>query len=66
MPPELAILDVQMPALVVLLVAGACVSAIADRLLAVLDIYRFVWHPSLFRASVLAICICVPGLIVYR
>ncbi len=66
MAPELAMLDVQMPALVVLAIAGACASAIIDRLFAALGVYRFVWHPSLCRASVLAICICAPGLAVYR
>lgn len=66
MPPELTILDVHMPALVALVLAGACVSAIVDRALAALGVYRFVWHPSLVRASVLALCICIPGLLVYR
>lgn len=66
MPPELAILDVQMPTLVMLVLVGACVSAIVDRVLAALGVYRFVWHPSLVRASVLALCIFVPGLLVYR
>ena len=66
MSPELAILDVQMPAVVVLAIAGACLTAVIDRVLAAVGVYRFVWHPSLFRASLLAICICVAGLIVYR
>lgn len=66
MAPELAIFDVHMPALVVLALLGACVAAALDRVFAALGVYRCVWHPALFRASVLALCICVPGLLVYR
>ncbi len=37
-----------------------------DRLLALTGLYRVVWHPSLFRASLL-VCICsVLGLVAFR
>ena len=39
---------------------------LVDRLLAMSGLYRFVWHPALFRASLL-VCICgLLGLAVYR
>jgi hypothetical protein len=49
-----------------LFVIGALISWVFDRVLAAIGLYRFVWHPSLFRASML-VCICgTLGLVVYR
>jgi hypothetical protein len=39
---------------------------VVDRALALTGLYRVVWHPALFRASLL-VCICgTLGLIAYR
>lgn len=66
MPREIAIFDVYVPALVLLLIAGAALTWMVDRLCARAGLYRVVWHPSLFRASLL-VCVCgVTGLTVYR
>jgi hypothetical protein len=66
MPREIAVLDAYLPAIVLLFVAGAALAWVLDRLLALTGLYRVVWHPSLFRASLL-VCVCgVLGLAVYR
>jgi protein AaeX len=63
---ETVVLDAYMPTLVVLCVLGTLLTWAADRLLARVGLYRFVWHPSLFRAALL-ICLCGGlGLAVYH
>lgn len=66
MPREIAVLGAYLPTLVPLCIGGAALTWLVDRLLASVGLYRFVWHPALFRASLLA-CICgALGLAVYR
>jgi hypothetical protein len=66
MPRDLAVPDAYIPTILLLFVSGALISWIFDRVLAAIGLYRFVWHPSLFRASML-VCICgTLGLAVYR
>ncbi len=66
MPREIAVMDLYVPAIVLLCMAGAAATWVLDRLLAWAGLYRFVWHPSLFRTSLL-VCICgLLGLAVYR
>jgi hypothetical protein len=63
---EIAILGAYIPALIPLCIGGAALTRLADRVLAQVGLYRWVWHPALFRASLL-VCICgVLGLAVYR
>jgi protein AaeX len=63
---EVAVLGAYLPALVPLCIGGAALTWLVDRLLGRLGLYRFVWHPALFRASLLA-CICgALGLWIYR
>ncbi|HXZ06823.1 MAG TPA: DUF1656 domain-containing protein [Paraburkholderia sp.] len=66
MPREIAVLDAYMPTIVLLFIAGAFVTWVLDRVVAWTGLYRIVWHPSLFRASLL-VCVCgALGLAVYR
>jgi hypothetical protein len=66
MSREFALLGAYFPMLVPLCIGGAALSWLVDRLLAMSGLYRFVWHPALFRASLL-VCICgLLGLAVYR
>jgi hypothetical protein len=66
MPREIALLDAYVPTLVLLCVAGAALTWFVDRALAWLGLYRIVWHPNLFRASLL-VCVCgALSLAVYR
>ena len=63
---EIAVLGAYLPALVPLCIGGAALTWLVDRLLGRVGLYRFVWHPALFRASLLA-CVCgALGLAVYR
>lgn len=66
MPREIAVFDAYVPAVVLLFIAGAMLTWVLDRLVALTGVYRYVWHPSLFRASLL-VCVCgLLGLAVYR
>jgi hypothetical protein len=66
MPREIAIFDTFIPTIVPIYVVGAALTWLIDRLLAMTGLYRFVWHPALFRASLLA-CVCgLLGLAVYH
>ena len=66
MPRDIAVFDAYVPTIVLLFIAGAALTWIVDRVIAYTGVYRVVWHPSLFRASLL-VCVCaVLGLAVYR
>lgn len=65
MPRSIAILEAYVPTILLLFVAGAFLAWLIDRALALTGLYRVVWHPSLFRASLL-VCVCgLIGLAVY-
>lgn len=66
MPREIAVFDTYMPTFVVLVFAGALLTWAIDRGLAVTGLYGVVWHPPLFRASVLVIVCSALGLVVYH
>ncbi|GLU32647.1 DUF1656 domain-containing protein [Trinickia caryophylli] len=66
MPRDLAIFGAYVPAIVVLGIVGAVIAWAVDRLVAATGFYRFVWHPSLFRASLLVGICGALGLAVYR
>ncbi|WGS48784.1 DUF1656 domain-containing protein [Paraburkholderia sp. D15] len=66
MPRDIAVFDAYVPAIVLLFIAGSALTWVLDRAIAYTGLYRVVWHPSLFRASLL-VCVCgVLGLAVYR
>jgi hypothetical protein len=66
MPRDIAVFDAYVPAIVLLFIAGAALTWVLDRVIAYTGLYHAVWHPSLFRASLL-VCVCgVLGLAVYR
>lgn len=56
MPRDIAVFDAYVPAIVLLFIAGALLTWMLDRAIAYTGLYRVVWHPSLFRASLL---VCV-------
>ena len=66
MPRDIAVFDAYVPAIVLLFVAGAALTWVLDRVIAYTGLYRVVWHPSLFRASLLVCVSGVLGLAVYR
>ena len=66
MPRDITVFDAYVPTIVLLFVAGAALTWVLDRVIAYTGVYRVVWHPSLFRASLL-VCVCgLLGLAVYR
>ena len=66
MPRDIAVFDAYVPTIVPLFVVGAALTWVLDRVIAYTGVYRVVWHPSLFRASLL-VCVCgLLGLAVYR
>jgi hypothetical protein len=66
MPRDFAVPDAYVPTILLLFAMGALLAWLVDRVLAHTGLYRYVWHPSLFRASML-VCICtVLGLYVYQ
>lgn len=66
MPREIGFLGLLMPTLLPLSLAGALIAWVIDRLLAWSGLYRLVWHPALFRASLLLGICALLGLTVYR
>ena len=66
MPREIAVLDAYMPVIVLQVVAGAALTWMLDRVIAWTGLYRVVWHPSLFRASLLVCLVGALGLTAYR
>jgi protein AaeX len=66
MPRDTAIFEAYVPTLLLLFIAGGMITWMLDRLLAMTGLYRVVWHPSLFRASLLVCVCCALGLAAYR
>lgn len=66
MPRDLAIFGAYVPAIVLLCIGGAALTWLLDRLFAAAGLYRVVWHPSLFRASLVVVVCSALGLAVYR
>lgn len=66
MPRDVAFLDAYIPAIVLLFILGAAITWVLDSALARTGLYRIVWHPSLFRVSLLVVVCCAIGLAVYR
>jgi protein AaeX len=65
-PRDFAVSEAYVPTILVLFALGAFVTWVLDRILAMTRLYHVVWHPSLFRASML-VCVCsLLGLYVYR
>ncbi|WP_243336774.1 DUF1656 domain-containing protein [Anaeromyxobacter soli] len=66
MPRELELFGVLFPTLLLVFHVAAITFWLLDRALARTGLYRLVWHPALFRASVLAVLFGGLGLAVYR
>ncbi|MGS0744201.1 DUF1656 domain-containing protein [Glaciimonas sp. GG7] len=51
MPREIAFFDALVPTLLLIFVACVILQFVLDWLLTRLRLYRYVWHPSLFRIA---------------
>ncbi len=66
LPREVAVHGLYMPTLTLLFVVAVLLCWGLDRLLAGLDLYRFTWHPALFRLSLFACLFSGLSLTLYR
>ncbi|WP_134629812.1 DUF1656 domain-containing protein [Pseudomonas aeruginosa] len=66
MPREIAIHGVYMPTLTLLFVIAAALTWGLDRIVASVGLYRFTWHPALFRVSLFACLYGGLSLTIYR
>lgn len=66
MPREIAIHGVYMPTLTLLFVIAAALAQGLDRIFASVGLYRFTWHPALFRVSLFACLYGGLSLTIYR
>jgi len=66
MHSELAVPEAYVPMILLIFLAGAVLTWAADRVLSLTGLYRLLWHPSLFRASLLACTCSLLALTVYR
>jgi protein AaeX len=63
MPREIAIGTLLLPSLLPILLGCVLVFVAMDLLISRLGVYRFVWHPALFRASLFTVLFCIAGLL---
>jgi len=66
MPREIALSDVLMPGLLPVFVGCLLLMWLIDSLIGRYGLYRFVWHPPLFRLAVFAGLFSLAGLLVLR
>jgi uncharacterized membrane protein YsdA (DUF1294 family) len=66
MPRELEVAGILFPTLLVAFHLAAVAFWLLDRKLARAGFYRFVWHPSLFRVSLLGALFGALGLAIYH
>ncbi|MGF6771874.1 hypothetical protein P3T18_004361 [Paraburkholderia sp. GAS199] len=66
MPVEIELFGFFAPVLLLVLVASVLLFIVLDLLLAKLGIYRFAWHPGLFRVALFAALFSTAALIVQK
>lgn len=66
MPRELSLFSIYLPTLLPLLLAVMVILWSVDGLLARMGFYQYVWHPSLFRLSLLIATYSLLGLWFYQ
>lgn len=66
MPREISLFGAYVPTLLLLTFLSGFITIAADRLLARIGLYDFVWHASLFRVSLFVCVLGILGLAVYK
>lgn len=66
MPREFALLDALVPTLFLVFVLSVVLQTILDRAFGFCGLYRYVWHPPLFRLSAFFCIFGACGLLVLR
>jgi len=65
MPREVALGDALVPGLLLVYVGCLLVLWLIDTIIGRYGLYRYVWHPSLFRVAVFFVLFGAAGLILY-
>jgi len=66
MPREFALLDALVPSLFLVFLLSVVLQTLLDRVIGRCGIYRYVWHPPLFRLSLFFCIFGTCGLLVLR
>jgi len=66
MSREIVLFDALVPSLFLAFVASAAIQVLVDRLLGWSGVYRYIWHPPLFRLSVFVCIFGACGLLALR
>lgn len=65
MPREVALGDALVPGLLLVYVGSLLVLWLIDTIIGRYGLYRYVWHPSLFRVAVFFVLFGAAGLLLY-
>jgi steroid 5-alpha reductase family enzyme len=65
MPREIALADALVPSILLVYLACLLVLWIIDTIVGRYGLYRYVWHPSLFRVAVFFVLFGAVGLLLY-
>jgi steroid 5-alpha reductase family enzyme len=65
MPREIALADALVPGLLLIYLGCLLVLWLIDTLIGRYGLYRYVWHPSLFRVAVFFLLFGAAGLLLY-
>ncbi len=66
MPREIPLFDALVPTLFLVFLVSIVLQTVLDRVMGRCGVYRYVWHPPLFRLSVFICIFCVCGLLALR
>jgi len=66
MPREIALLDALVPSVFLVFLASVVLQVALDKVLGRCGVYRYVWHPPLFRLSCFVCIFGICGLLVLR
>lgn len=65
MPREIALADALVPGLLLIYLGCLLVLWLIDTIIGRYGLYRYVWHPSLFRVAVFFVLFGAAGLLLY-
>ncbi|TBR36575.1 MULTISPECIES: DUF1656 domain-containing protein [Dyella] len=66
MPREIALADAFVPGLLLVFVACLLMLWVVDTIVGRFGLYRFVWHPPLFRLAIFVCMFGAAGLLLFR
>jgi len=66
MPLDITLVGIQMPTLLVVFIITAVLQVLVDRVMSDAGVYKYVWHPGLFRTAVFVCLFTLPCLLIYH